>query len=219
MKKLFSLVLTLALVATMTFGVVANASGSFVDSPSLSHSITVTNENPDGCNAKVILVPYAERNTLPQADKDTIEASYKVIASNENVSDFCPEATGDELAVSDLFDLRFDDNYETKATHVDNEHGNITIILEGDDLNGFKYLLHYVDNQWVVVSDAVYADDKVTFVTDGTLLSPFAIVVSTATPGPAPTGDIGLWVATGVAVIAAFGIIVLLVTRRREEER
>ena len=87
MKKLFAIIMAVALMLTLSVSVCA-APGQFVQSPSTNSAptlISVEKDNED-CTADLIITPYSERYLLPAELKALIEAhggkNQSAVASN-----------------------------------------------------------------------------------------------------------------------------------------
>lgn len=223
MKKIIALLLTLALMFTMSI----NCFATFVQSPSNNGAPVIIddetmNESED-CDADIIITPYAERDTLSAEAKAKIEEAYAEISDSLHSAELCDELAAyckknnidaENLQISDLFDI----SYEGCTDH--HEHGSFIITFKADTLANFVALLHLTDNGWDMIENA-----KV--VRDGTALkfkvddfSPFAIVVDTSEDASSPsTGDnsnITMWIVILAACVVALGTTLFFIFKRKK---
>ncbi len=180
MKKIIALLLSVFVLSCSIF---VSAEDGFVSSPSGGQGptlITGVISNPD-CDARIVVTPFSQRDTLDADTLAALEAAFADIcaaedltALNEDFASFVGSLglAGGDLAVSDLFDLR----YEGCTLH--DSHGTYRISLTAENLSDFVGLLHCNDGVWQFVDNAaVSADGVLSFTVSG--LSPFAIVVKT----------------------------------------
>lgn len=215
MKKLLAICVAVLMVAAVSMPVFAE-DGGFVVSPSTNPApgVDTFEAASDDCTAELIATPYAERNTLSTEDKTLIEDAYDEVTNSNDLTSLCAaladiasskSIAGEDLAVSDLFDLR------TEGCDVNHDqHGAFKIILEAETLNNFVCLLHMKDDgNWEVIKDAKVVDGNcLSFTADD--FSPFAIVVDGSKKAPSQTGDetmIGLYIA--IMAVSAVAIVVL----------
>lgn len=204
MKKVLVIVMAAVLAMSMSFAAFA-ANGCFLESPSLNNPIALVSANAaDGAALQsVIITPFANRATLDAESKAEIEAAYNVIAGTNDASTLAEGLEGDDLAVSDLFDVQ-----------VIGATGAVTIVLKSDVAKGFVALLHYNGQSFDVVEGAKADGENITFTIDD--FSPYAIVVDTSTVAP-QTGEnnTATLVFAGIAAVAACGIVVLLAMKKK----
>lgn len=223
MKKVFAIVLAMVLILAVGVSVLAGP-GQFVNSPSNNSAptiIDVIRENED-CTGEVILTPFNQRNTLPDLEKNMIEKAYSVIANSKDLTTLngdladvaaAKKIPGEDLKVSDLFDLRYEGCESHGETH------NVTIVLRADTLHRFVGLLHLKhDGEWELIENAKVINNGEDLRFSVSEFSPFAIVVDTSdAEGDSPqTGNI-----TNIAIygclmlISAVAIVVLVVKSKK----
>jgi len=185
MKKLLSVCLVLVMV--ICFGVTALAEGGFVNSPSLNSAPQL-----EGDDSTVIITPYSERHTLPDAERKALEDAYESINQAESLSDLNEKLSGN-LAVSDLFNIS---SNSSKAQ---------SLVLKADTLDNFKALMVYVDGEWKIV-DAKIKDGKLVFTAND--FGPYAIVVNTDGTKSPQTG-INEVANTSSTSFVVYGIVML----------
>lgn len=224
MKKVLAICLMMVMVVSLSVTAFA-APGGFVSSPSGNPAPTVVDFDPknDGCTAKLIITPYAERNTLPDDLKALIEKAYASIAESDDLtklnSDLASLVAGkgiaaDKLAVSDLFDAHI------TSCDVHEGHVDFDITLKADTLKKFVGLLHMnKDGVWELVTDAevVNNGEHLKFSVDS--FSPFAIVVDTSsgTPDAPPTGDNSMiHIYAIIMAVSALAVIVIAVKSKKQ---
>lgn len=213
MKKLFVLLLSLLMVATLTVHAAAESNG-FVKSPSLNQAPELIDFDNDSeeCEAVILVTAYADRDELPEDMRNKLEDAYDQIVNEASGNSFAQaiaqlaKSLGvDEsaLAVSDLFDISSSDC----DSH--SEHGEFTITLKSDVFAKFAGILHYTGESWEIVNvtDWQSENNTVTFTVDE--FSPFAIIVSN-TELPIQE-DPGFMIPLGIAVVAAAGLTVIIV--------
>lgn len=216
MKKVFVIVLTAVMIASLT---VSSFAASFVSSPSGNSAPTLVSGKfeSEECDADLVITAYSQRSTLSADGKTAIETAYTAIKSANDVSSLnadlaalakSKEIKGTNLAVSDLFDV----SYTGCDSH--NGHGKVTVKLSAETLKDFVGLLHYVDGSWELVSGATVSGDELTFTVSS--LSPFAIVVD-ATPDSPPTKDNGtVYLLAAVAALSLAAAAVCFKKSRKE---
>ena len=223
MKKVLAVILLIAAVMSLTLP--ASALGKFYKSPSGNRvPELITYKNDDGCDAYLIITPYAQRNTLPDDLKAMIEEAYWTIANATDLTTIMPglKAIADaknidykNLAVSDLFDVRWK-NCEKHA-----EHSFSDVEIESENLKGFVAFMHYnKEHKWEVIEDATVSvvDGKYRLHFSIKNLSPFAIVID-GSSGSSYTGDnsrIGLYIAIMAASAASLVTVAVIIGKRRK---
>ncbi len=219
MKKVSILCLVLLLISCMSLSAWA-ANGGFVASPSVNQAPTLVSFTPasSDCTAELVITSYADRNTLGAAGAATMEAAYDSIKNVTNLTSLNASLSTlaskgniatESLAVSDLFDMSTENCDD--AAHVSG-HGPFTITLKAETINDFVGLLHYVDGQWELISDATAKDDQLTFKVDS--FSPFAIVVNADAD---TTGDSMLISISAAAMVVSAVAFVVCVKKSKEE--
>lgn len=217
MKNILVAILSVMMAVSLA---VTGFAASFVSSPSGNSAPTVDSFDfeDDSCVADIQVTPYSQRNTLSPDVKDAIEGAYDEIKATNDVSSLnadlaalaaSKEIKGKNLAVSDLFDV----SGVGCGDHGD--HDKVTISLKAETLDNFVGLLHLVDGEWELVSNATVSGDVLTFTVDS--LSPFAIVVD-ATPDSPPTGDNGnVYLLVAVAALSLVAALICFKKARKEE--
>ncbi len=219
MKKLLVLCLTVIMVMSMSLSVFA-APGKFVNSPTANSAPVVIEIRPLSaeCTGELIVTPYSQRHTLPEAERLAIEEAYKQIVAAVDLTRFCDifaahvhkqSIDPSDLAVSDMFDVRV-----VKCTHHEPHEGFI-ITVKADTLENFAGLLHFHNNDWEMVESAKVSEDgkSLTFQVDE--LSPFAVVVDISS-NPPYTGDtakLAVWGA--VSLLSAAALVVVVIKLRK----
>lgn len=223
MKKMFAVVLAMALMLTMSVSVFA-APGQFVKSPSLNDSVILVSfdRGSEDCTGELIITPYKERATLPADLKTLIEKAYGEIAGSNDLSTLnadlaavaaAQNIAGPNLKVSDLFDVR----YEGCQNH--GEGHSFDIIVKANTLHRFVGLLHMKQNgEWELIENAkvINNDEQLSFHVDS--LSPFAIVVDTSEAGgDSPvTGNHNEIIVYGILMLVSALAIVVLVAKSKK---
>ena len=187
-KKIATVLVLSVLALSMTFSSFAANSGSFVQSPSANQApeLVFGGSEEHDCDEPLKIVPYLDRDALEEEAKEILEKAYEQIKKAKNLVTICPDLKAiaekldvptTNLAVSDLFDIS-------------DVHGGVDakfdIVLKAETLENFVGLLHYKNNEWVLVDNAkveeVDGELHLIFTTDG--LSPFAVVVDTHETAP-----------------------------------
>lgn len=220
MKKIVALCLTLVMAVSLCLTAIA-APGAFVASPSGNKAPELVSFTaPDGCNAKLVITPYAERNTLDEATRLVLEEAYKQIANHIQNNDFSKalkamaeskDMTASELSVGDLFDISSYDCDDHDG------HNGFTITLKAETLGNLVGVLHMNNKNWENVQVLACDQDAktVTFYVEN--LSPFAIVVDNGSGSSTPpTGDNAM-AYLGVALVAAAGLVFVLVGAKKKK--
>ena len=218
MKRIFALLMTLVVIATLTTVTFAE-NGGFYESPSKNQAPTLDdfkNEDEE-CEATLTVTSYADREQLSAEAQQKMADAFAAIANSTDLTQLDEQlktladklgVAGTDLAVSDLFDIALHEDEGHDA------HGSFTVTLGADTLKDFVALLHYSNGQWNVVPGASVDGDKLTFTIGD--FSPFAIVVNTNSGAIAPVEPDGLPVGAIVAIVVAAvavagGIAVLVV--------
>lgn len=222
MKKILAICLMMLIILSMSVNVFA-APGAFLKSPSGNPAPTVVDFDPkdEGCTAKLIITPYADRKNLPTELKTLIEKAYKVIASTNDLTTLnadlkalaaSKKISGDKLAVSDLFDIH------TTGCNYHDGHLDFDIVLSADTLNRFVGLLHMNKNgEWELVSNAKVTKNGEHLEFSMDEFSPFAIVIDTS-KGTPQTGDNSLiYVYAVIMALSALGIIIIAVKSKKQK--
>jgi hypothetical protein len=224
MKKIVALCLTLVMAVSLCLTAIA-APGAFVASPSGNKAPELVSFTaPDGCNAKLVITPYAERHTLDEATRLVLEEAYKQIANVIENNDFSKALkalaqekgmAASELSVSDLFDISY---YGCEIHEEHKNQGGFTITLKAETLGNLVGVLHMNNKNWENVQVLACDQDAktVTFYVEN--LSPFAIVVDNGSGSSTPpTGDSAMLMYLGVALVAAAALVVVLVNSKKQK--
>lgn len=223
MKKIVALCLTLVMAVSLCLTAIA-APGAFVASPSGNKAPELVSFTaPDGCNAKLVITPYAERNTLDEATRLVLEEAYKQIANHIQNNDFSKalkalaeskNMTASQLSVSDLFDISY---YGCEIHEEHKNQGGFTITLKAETLGNLVGVLHMNNMNWENVQVLACDQDAKTVTFFVETLSPFAIVVDNGSGSSTPpTGDNAM-AYLGVALVAAAGLVFVLVGAKKKK--
>ena len=167
----------------------------------------------DGCEAKLIITPYADRDTLSDAARQLLEEAYAQIAGNKNLGNLSDalkalaEQKGVDvanLAVSDLFNI----GYEGCDGHADHSY---TVKLKPEILKNFFTVMQYVDGKWIVIENATVNGEYLTM--SSKYYGPVAIVVE---KGDTATGDSFPWVYLVLMVVSAAGLVAVSVMSKKK---
>lgn len=221
MKKFVVLCLAMVMVLSMSLSTFAADLGAFVKSPSLNPAPEVIYFDADNedCDADIKVTAYSERDTLDEEARKRIEEAYKqIVNDDEENNPFAEELKKlaeelgldlDQLSVSDLFDI--------SATNCDDhdDHKGFTITLKADTLENFLGLMQFDGEKWITL-EVIEWDEfakTVTFHCDE--LYPVAFIVNND-PNRAPqTGDYSA-LYLGIALVAAVGLVVVLVSSKKK---
>ena len=208
MKKVLVVCLTVVLALAMSVTSFA-AVGGFVDSPSKNDAPVIV----EGDNTEVI--SYGDRDELTEDERKDIEDAYQEIINTENITSLTDDlkhvandkgVNGSNLAVSDLFNVKTDENGKT-------------VVLKPDSLENFVSLLRYVDGVWTVVDDAKVVDGNLQFLAKGSAQYAIVVDASSTKPQTPATGDnTNVWFYAVAMVASAAVIAVLLVKSKKEQE-
>lgn len=220
MKKVLAICLMMVMVLSVSTGALAD-NGGFVSSPSRNLAPRIISFDPlaEDCTATLIVTPYAERNTLPADLKNLIERAYGEIAASDDLTELNDQLAqlaadkdidGQDLAVSDLFDLRVEGCQEH------DDHVSFDIVIEADTLKGFVGLLHMTtEGEWELVSNATVEGKLLKFTVDS--LSPFAVVVETDDESdPDKTGDnFKIWMYAAVMAVSGLAMVLIAIKSKK----
>lgn len=224
MKKVLAICLMMVMVVSMSVTSFAAPNG-FVSSPSGNTEPRVVSFKPrdGGCTGVLDIVPYSERDTLSDEHRKLIEKAYEEIVDTEDLTSLNTdlseiaadkEIEGDDLAVSDLFDM--------VVTGCDDHDGHIgfDIVLKANTLDKFAALLQMNEGgKWELVKDAKVTGngEQLEFSVD--ILSPLAIVVdvgNSATDAPQTGDNAMVYVYAIVMAVSALVISVIAVKSRKQ---
>lgn len=223
MKKVLAICLMMVMVVSMSVTAFA-APGGFVSSPSGNPAPTVVDFDPenDECTAKLVIIPHAERNTLPDDLKALIENAYTSIAESNDLTKLNADLaslvaskniSADKLAVSDLFDAHI------TGCDMHEGHVNFDITLKADTLKRFVGLLHMNKNgEWELVADAKITNDGEYLEFSIDSFSPFAIVVDTTVDGgdaPQTYDNSMIHIYAIIMAVSALAVIVIAVKSKK----
>lgn len=220
MKKLLAILMALVMVFSLSLTAFA-APGAFIESPSNNKApevIESENESED-CDGEVIVIPFDERDKLPDDDKDKLEDAYDDIKENPDVTDIVPGLEDvakdkgidpDDLGVSDLFYI----DYTGCDDH--DEHGDFDITLKHEDADNFVALIVYKDGKWEIVKDAKIVGDHLVFTGDAPY--PYAIVVDTGAKLSQTGDNSNIWVYVVVMAVSAVALVIFWKKSRKQED-
>lgn len=233
MKKVLVLFLVAVMVASASISAFATDLGGFISSPSLKPAPElVSAENEDeACDAKLVITAYADRDTLSEKARKSIEEAYTIIRGTKDLSTLneivakIAKQLGVEvtdLAVSELFDI--DAN---GCTGEHDDHGHFDITLKAETLENFVCLLHYYNGEWRVIENALVTQNGEHLEFEEKEFSPFAIVVYTGdedidVPVSGDDTKVGVIVAAavaGVAVLSAIVFFILFLIKKEKGEK
>lgn len=220
MKKVFSMVLALALALIMCVSVCA-APGGFVSSPSGNGAPTIIAFEPlsPDCTMQLIVTAYKDRDTLPEDERARIEKAYDDIANATDLTELWKEVadlakenkvSGSQLAVSDLFHVHGEgcDDHDG--------HNGFKVTLDAATLENYFALMQMDENgNWSMVEGA-YINDKGQLVF--TLIDEpvdLAIVVKTDHISPPMGENIDIYVYGALMLVSALAIVLLVVKSKK----
>jgi LPXTG-motif cell wall-anchored protein len=221
MKKILVICLTLIMVASMTVVVFAAPSG-FLSSVSGKPAPTIVSFDPsnDECTAELIITPYSERHTLPEALRVLLEKAYNDILNIGDLTKLNAELAkiaakkkieGKNLVVSDLFDIH------TTGCDFHEGHLDFDIVLAADSLNRFVALLHMNKNgEWEVIDNARVTNNGEHLEFSVESLSPFAIVVDVS-DGPQTGDNTMLYISLIMMIASAMALVFVLVKSKKQK--
>lgn len=222
MKKLMAICLSVLMVVAVCVTALAAPSG-FVSSPSKNNvpEVLEFEASEDECTANLVIVPYAEKEELPDTLKTIFEKAYEEITTasdvanlNEDLSKLAAEKNidGENLAVSDLFDIH------VTGCDFHDGHYDFDVVLKAGTLEGFVGLLHMNKNEeWELVKDAKVTGNGEHLEFSVESFSPFAIVVENGSAS-APTGvDMHVLVYVIAFVLAASVLAFIIIKSRKQK--
>ncbi len=228
MKKIFAICLAvLMIVGTSVTAFAAN--GGFISSPSANLAPEILEFKPGSadCTARPMVTPYSKRDTLTEAGEGAMVEAYNSIKGTSDVTTLNSDLEKlarklgipkNELAVSDLFDLRSTDC--DPEQHENDNHGDFSIKLKSDTADKFVGLLRMRNGKWELVEDAKVKGDVLSFSIDMEDDTPFAIVVDAEEAiGNSPsTGDVDFaWIWAVIAGVAAIGFVICWMKTRKQK--
>lgn len=209
MKKILALIITAAMLLTMSVATFAK-SEDFLVSPSknLTPDLKDYEHEDHDCPGEIVIVGYGDKNTLSDDDKKEFEDAYNSIINADKLTDLNKDLTGD-LAISDIFgvDLNGCDEHPN--------HGKTTIELDTDSAKNFHSLIAFDGEKWITI-DATLNGTTLTFTTYLDSFTAFAIVVNTASDAP-QTGDSFSWGYVALMAVAAAGIVVICISMKKKK--
>ena len=217
MKKLFSIVLMVAMVLTMAVTVNA-APGVFLSSPSNNRTPIIVDFECSDPNWKgeIYITSYGDRNVLELIEREKFENAYDSIRNSSSISDLIPgisdiasnlNVSADNLGISDLFHIGVSDITD----------GVFKIKLDADTLKNFVGLVYFEDGEWKIVDDA-YIDEDGYLVFTTKLPGTYAVVVDVDNSiiDIPITSDVFSWALVAIMVASSVGIVVLVVNYRKK---
>ncbi len=226
MKKVLSVLLVVLMVVCMSVSASAKK-GEFVESPSKNPTPEIVEVKPGSleCIAQLIITSFLDRYDLPEELLQLMEIVYTEIKNSENIAELCNELKDIakelgipelNLAVSDLFDVR----YEPCEEHKD--HGYFDIVLKAETLKNFVALLHYTTDGWEVIDNARVeeVDGEWHLYFSVKDFSPFAIVVNSATvvENMPNTGDNNnVYIFAALMAVSTLAVLVVLKKKKKQE--
>lgn len=220
MKKVFSMILALALALIMCVSVCASP-GGFVSSPSGNMAPTIIDYEPlsPDCTMQLIITAYKNRDTLPEDERARIEKAYDDIANTNDLTELWKEladlakenkVSGSQLAVSDLFHVHGEGCEEHE------HHKGFKITLDAATLENFFALMKMDENgNWSMVEGA-YINDKGQLVFNlADIPADLAIVVKTDHISPEMGENIDIYVYGALMLMSALAIVLLVVKSKK----
>ena len=222
MKKTLLIIFTILLALVMCLSALAD-SGSFIGSPSNNQApVLISAKDSTGKIIGLIITSYSDRKTLPDDICDQMETAYDDIIGtddittlSESLAEYVAEhgILSSELAVSDLFDINYDDFEDHGSQEID-------IVVSAETLDRFVALLQNYNGNWELVQNArvetIDGDTHLLFTVYN--LTPLAIVVNVNEDVvPPKTGDSsGSTVLYIILMIAAAALLIFVVIKRRK---
>lgn len=229
MKKLLALVMTFVMVAVM--GVTAFAApNNFINSPTANENPKLVHWDPlsKDCDAKLIVTPFADRDTLDDASRTQLEKARDVIVNTDDLTSLNEDLKkiaddkgikGTDLSVSDLFDIDYTD------CDIHDGHGGFKIKLDSEGLDKFVGLMNFDGEKWTLIEGAAIDDNGyLVFSTDKT--GSFAIVLDTAeeeggsssSDGPQTGDNFSWWIYVALMAVSAVALVVIALKLKKTEE-
>ena len=216
MKKVVALLVAVILI--LSIGVNSMAAG-FVESPSNNPApgIVEGGSSSEDCEGTIKVVPYSEREKLPEDERKELEDAYNIISNTDDLTDLNDDLKdiaednnikGTNLSVSDLFALTL----ENCPDHTG--HGGFNLKLSAETLKNFVGLLRFDGKNWHLVKGASVKDDILSFTSDE--LGSFAIVVDSGavdTPKTGESNKIYFW----IMVFAASAIVLVIIGFKKKK--
>lgn len=207
MKRIITGIIAIMLVAAFAVGASAAV---FVQSPD-KHKITIISATLDGENvtAKLTVTLYADRNTLPEGDKDQLEAARDQILADD------VDAIPANYKVGALFDVTYDGTFSGKTMDVTFgvDFGNATL----------KVIYKNTETGKWDTAKSSYENGRLTgefthFCPVAILVEDSSVIVSDPSEDSPQTGDApsALMMILGGAVVFG-GAVVAVVFRKRED--
>lgn len=218
MKKIFALILTLAMVCMMTLSVGA-APANFLQSPSFNKTPIIVDFECSDPNWKgdIFITSFGDRNVLELIDREKLEDAYNSIRDAVNIETLIPDIKDiaanlnvptENLGISDLFHIGISESTDVK----------FNIKLDSETIKNFVGLVYFEDGKWHVLEDATIEGGYLVFTTD--LPRAFAVVVDVdnSVIDVPVTGDAISWVLAAVVVASAAGIVILAISYKKKSK-
>lgn len=207
MKKIIAGIM--AIMFVVAFVTVSVAAGGFVNSPD-KHTVTVSSATIDGesVSAKLTVTLYAERSTLPEAEKDQLEEAREEILKDDVT------AIPANYKVGALFDVTYDGEFNGKTMKVsfNVNFGNAALkIIYKNTVTG-KW-----DEAPSTYEDGVLTGEFSHFCPVAILVEDSSVIVSDPSEDSPQTGDassVTMMVIGSLIVLA--GAVAAVCIRRRE---
>lgn len=207
MKKIIAGIM--AMMFVVAFVTVSVSAGGFVNSPD-KHTVTISSATIDGesVSAKLIVVPYADRNTLPEAEKDQLEEAYEEIL-NDKVT-----AIPANYKVGALFDVTYDGEFNGKTMKVsfNVNFGNAVLKIIYKDTETGKW-----DEAPSIYEDGVLTGEFSYFCPVAILVEDSSVIVSDPSEDSPQTGDASSVTMMIIGSLIVLGGAVAAVCIRRRE--
>lgn len=173
MKKVLSCLLAVLLLASLSVSAfAADELVSSVENAGAPEIVSAVDANGNDLTAKIVITPYDERESLAEDVLAVLEKAYDVLKEAEDLTalnDSLKELAGEKaIAAGELFDISAVEEIEFP----------VTITLKAENLENFVALLHFVDEEFVVVEEPEVDAEEGTVVFTVDSLSPFAVIVN-----------------------------------------
>ena len=218
MKKLLAVIFAIVLASVMCVTAFA-APNNFVSSPGADNNTTLegSDNNTEGCEAKLVLTTFANRQQLDDSSLKNLEDARDAIVDAEDLSDLCDglkDKTDKDLSVVDLFDI----DYSDCDSH--GEHKGFTFRVKVSSLDKFVGVMNYNGGDWELVDASVNENGELVIDTDKT--GAFAVVLESEqedTSHPNQTGDtFTWWIYAAIMVVCAAALVLIGIKLKKSEK-